>query len=93
MGLLRELRDRVRHRNDPYRCEEAVELVTEYLEGAMSPVEAERFERHLRACDACVRYVAQVERTADTLGHVHPAPPSEGTRAALLDAFRDFRRE
>lgn len=93
MGLLGELRGRWWHRRDPYRCQEAVELVTDYLEGAMSPSERERFERHLRACDACIRYVDQVRHTADVLGHVHPEAPTGTTRSALLDTFRDFHRE
>jgi hypothetical protein len=90
MRLLGELRDRFRHRRDPYPCREAVELVTEYLEAAMTPYERERFERHLRACAPCTRYVEQVRLTADTLGRVHPEPPAAATQAALLAAFRDF---
>jgi hypothetical protein len=93
MGALSELRARLRHRRDSLRCDEAVELVTEYLEDAMQPALRERFERHLRACGPCVRYVDQVRRTVDVLGHVHPEPPTGPTREALLDAFRDFRRE
>jgi anti-sigma factor RsiW len=92
MRLLGELRDRFRHRHDPYPCREAVELVTEYLEGAMTPFERERFERHLSTCGPCTRYVEQVRRTADVLGRVHPEPPTEATQAALLGVFRDFHR-
>jgi anti-sigma factor RsiW len=93
MGVLREFRDRIRHRRDPYRCQEAVELVTDYLEGAMSPVEVERFERHLHRCADCVRYVEQVQRTVDALGQLHPPPPAGATQVALLDAFRNFHRD
>jgi anti-sigma factor RsiW len=91
--LLAALRDRWRHRHDPYPCQHAVELVTDYLEGALDTDETTRFEQHLNACPPCVRYVAQVRATASTLGHVEPPAPDASTRTALIDAFRDFRRE
>lgn len=90
VGAFRELFDRIRHRDDPYPCRQAVELVTDYLEGAMPPPDAAAFERHLRGCDDCVRYLEQVRLTVDTLGRVHPAPPEGRTRAALLATFKDF---
>lgn len=91
--VLRTLRDRLAHRRDPYPCHTAVELVTDYLEGAMTPEERARFEYHLGRCDDCTRYVEQVRRTADSLGRVQAEVPDPATKAALLDAFRDFRRD
>lgn len=90
--LVRELRRRRIHWRDPHRCRHAVELVTDYLEGAMTPEERARFERHLRTCPSCVRYVDQVRHTIDVMGRVHPHPPAGATREALLSAFRDFPR-
>lgn len=87
-----ELRRRRVHRRDPHRCRHAVELVTDYVEGAMDPDELVRFERHLRACPACVRYVEQVRHTVDVLGRVHADPPAGAIRDALVIAFGDFRR-
>jgi anti-sigma factor RsiW len=69
-----------------------VELVTDYLEEAMPARDRRRFERHLRNCPGCTRYVHQVRLTADALGHVHPEPPTGPTRDALVQAFKDFRR-
>ncbi len=74
-------------------CQEIVELVTEYLEGALSPAAHERFERHLRTCADCVAYVEQTRRAAAALGHVAPQPPDDTTKAALLEAFRNFHRD
>jgi len=91
--LFSELRDRLRHRGDTLTCQEIVELVTDHLEGALVPPVSERFERHLRTCPDCVAYVEQTRQAAATLGHVAPEPPGEATRAALLDAFRDFHRD
>jgi hypothetical protein len=88
-----ELTARFRHRGDDLACRQAVELVTDYLEGALAPAELARFERHLRTCGPCVRYVEQVRRTADVLGHVHPSPPRGETREALVEAFRSLRND
>ena len=32
-------------------CQELVELVSDYLEGALSPEDRRRFEEHLAGCD------------------------------------------
>lgn len=91
VGLFDELRQRFRHRNDTLVCRDVVELVTEYLEGAMSADDRRAFEHHLSRCADCTAYVEQCRRTVDVLGRVQPEPPDDATRAALLDAFRDFR--
>lgn len=93
MRPFEEIKLRIRHLRDPLTCREAVEIVTDYLEGAMQPSERERFERHLRACPDCVTYVDQVRTTAEVLGRVAPAPPAGATRDALIATFREFRRE
>jgi anti-sigma factor RsiW len=71
-------------------CQELVELVTDYLEGALSEEETRRFDEHLGLCDACVVYVAQMRTTIALTGHA-AAPLDEGTEAALLHAFRDWK--
>ncbi len=87
-----ELRARLRHRGDTLTCQATVELVTDYLEEALDSTQRARFERHLRTCPDCVAYVEQTRRAAAVLGRVEPEPPTGPTRAALLDAFRDFHR-
>lgn len=82
---------RLRHRGDDLVCRDAVELVTEYLEDAMSATERRRFERHLAVCPHCTAYVEQTKLAAQVLGAVKPEPPSGETRAALIEAFRTFR--
>lgn len=86
-----DLLGRFRHRGDTLVCRDVVELVTDYLEGSMSPADRRAFEHHLSLCADCTAYVEQSRRTIDTLGHVQPEPPDEATRNALLDAFRDFK--
>jgi len=38
-------------------CHEVVEIVTDYLEGALTPDVEERVEAHLALCDGCARYL------------------------------------
>lgn len=70
-------------------CNELVELVTDYLDGAMPPAERARFEAHLAECDGCVTYVERIKKVI-ALASQHPAlPPVEpAVRDRLLQAFR-----
>ena len=51
-------------------CQEFVELVTEYLEGAMSPSERVRFAAHIDHCDGCAEYLVQFRETITVVGHL-----------------------
>jgi anti-sigma factor RsiW len=73
-------------------CQELVELVTDYLEGALPPEEAARFEEHLAPCDGCRNYVEQMEQTIRLVGSLSPASLSPEAERALLLAFRDWKR-
>jgi predicted anti-sigma-YlaC factor YlaD len=73
-------------------CQEVVELVTDYLEGALSSAETARVEQHLNACAGCRTYLDQVRHTIRVVralgdGGLEPAVPDE-----LLSAFRGWRR-
>ena len=46
-------------------CNEVVELVTEYLSGAMAPEERVRMEQHLLACPPCTTHLGQVRTTLE----------------------------
>lgn len=76
-------------------CRELVELVTDYLDGAMSQSERARFEEHLDMCEGCREHLDQV-RTTLTVLDVMPETEAEAGDVPgmdkLLDAFRDFRR-
>ena len=42
-------------------CQQAVELVTDYLEGALSRRVRRRFEGHLKVCPNCAAYLEQID--------------------------------
>jgi anti-sigma factor RsiW len=73
-------------------CQELVELVTDYFDGAMTPDEAALFEQHLNFCDGCDWYVEQMRATIATVGRVQDAELPAPMRDRLLAAFRDRTR-
>ena len=71
-------------------CQEVVELVTDYLEGAMPPEEVARFEHHLSLCEGCIFYVEQIRMTIEAVGRIREEDIPPETRDELVAAFRDF---
>jgi anti-sigma factor RsiW len=72
-------------------CREVVELVTDYLEGALPRRERRRVERHLAGCENCSRYLEQFRTTIATVGRLPEESLAPEVRAELLDAFRAWR--
>jgi len=73
-------------------CQEVVELVTDYLEQALSADEAAVFEQHLNFCDGCDWYVDQMRTTIATVGRIEEEDVPPAMCDKLLAAFRDRRR-
>jgi anti-sigma factor RsiW len=74
------------------RCRELVELVTHYLEGALTAHDTARFEAHIAGCVWCTRYVEQMRMTIVTVGRLEGESISPAAREALLAAFSEWRR-
>jgi anti-sigma factor RsiW len=72
-------------------CEELVELVTDYFDGALAPAERARFEAHVASCPGCERHLAQM-RTTIALAAASRAVEDDPDVTALLAAFRDYKR-
>jgi len=79
-----------RNRAIDLTCRELVELVTGYLEGALSDAERARFEAHVAACEGCDRHVEQIRATVGLTQRTR-ALERRPEIAALLEAFRDYR--
>jgi anti-sigma factor RsiW len=73
-------------------CKEVVELVSDYLEGALPPAEVARFEAHVLMCDGCSAYLQQMRETVRLVGELPEESVPASTWNALLDAFRDWRQ-
>lgn len=55
-------------------CRELVELVTDYLEGALNPDAQREFVAHLAECEDCLRYLAQIRQTVRLLATLEASP-------------------
>jgi anti-sigma factor RsiW len=71
-------------------CQELVELVTEYLEGALTGAELQRFEHHLAACGKCTQYLKQLRATIAATGTLTLDDLTAEMEAALLQEFRGW---
>jgi len=74
-------------------CREMVELVTAYIEGALSLGDRMRFENHLTACDGCTMYLDQMRRTIELTGTLRVDDVSPEALAKFVHVFRDWQSE
>ena len=73
-------------------CQEVVELVTDYLEGTLTPDETTLFEQHLNFCGGCVWYLEQMQATIATVGRLREVDIPVEARERLLVTFRNWKR-
>lgn len=78
---------------DEIVCQQAVELVTEYLEGALPRRDRRRFERHLTGCPNCTEYLAQIRATIKIIGRITPDDLSPQMRADFIDLYRRWKQD
>lgn len=74
-------------------CQELVELVTDYFEGALSRRDRKRFERHIAGCDACTAYLEQIKLTISASGRLTEESLEPQVRDELLEAFRGWKQQ
>jgi anti-sigma factor RsiW len=72
-------------------CRELVELVSDYLEGALPADDRARFEAHIAGCDHCAAYLRQMRETVALMGTLPADELSFEVEAELRVAFRDWR--
>lgn len=74
-------------------CQEAIGLMTDYLEGRLSRRSRRRFEKHMAGCPNCSEYLEQMRRTIEAAGRVQPADLEPEAREDLIELFRRYRDE
>jgi anti-sigma factor RsiW len=72
-------------------CREVVELLSDYLDGALHPLERARVAAHLRACPECTAYLAQLRTTIGALGRLREQDIPQPILARLVAAFHGWR--
>jgi predicted anti-sigma-YlaC factor YlaD len=74
--------------DDEVTCQQFVELITDYFEGALAGRTLSHVEEHLVVCDWCVTYLEQMQATIALLATLEDGPvlePSDALLAALAD--------
>jgi len=82
-----------RRRRQDLVCRDAVELVTDYLEGALSPRDRARLDAHLAVCPHCSEYLAQMRRTLDALGRIEADELEPHVADELVALYRRWQSE
>ena len=72
-------------------CRQAVDLMTDYLEGALGERDRARLEAHLSDCPHCREYLAQLRVTIDALGQAEPDDLPPEALDELVDLYRRWR--
>ena len=72
-------------------CAQVVEIVTAYLDDALSAADRERVEEHLVFCDGCDRYLEQMRETVAATGRLDLGRLPAELEERLLEAFRGWR--
>jgi anti-sigma factor RsiW len=71
-------------------CRQAVELVTDYLEGTLSPAQRRRFEAHVASCPDCPEYVAQMRAIIALTGSITPDDLTPRIRSELISLYHQW---
>ena len=78
-------------RGSEFVCQEMVELITDYLEGAQLALARRRFEAHLAGCQHCTEYLDQMRATIRITGRLRTedlTPEMHEEFAALYERWR-----
>jgi anti-sigma factor RsiW len=82
---------RLRRRPPEIICQQWVEMVTDYLEGALPFELQQAADRHLAACPHCREYLEQMRRTIAVSGHLSDEEVPDDVVDALARAFTEFQ--
>jgi anti-sigma factor RsiW len=77
----------------PLVCQQAVELMSDYLDGSLSRRQRRRLTAHLALCDACTAYLEQLRVTILASGVVSVDELDPEVLETLTDLFERFRDE
>jgi anti-sigma factor RsiW len=69
-------------------CQQVVEMVTAYLDDALSRSDRRRLEKHLSGCPLCTEYLAQIRETIRLAGRLEPEDLSPEMRSDLTEVYR-----
>ena len=71
-------------------CQQAVELVTGYLEGMLARAGRRRFEAHLAGCPHCPEYLTQMRKTIELTGSFPPDDLTPRVQDEVIAIYRQW---
>jgi anti-sigma factor RsiW len=74
-------------------CRQAVALMSDYIDGHLTPADAKRLERHLARCPHCTEYLAQLRVTIDALGRATPDALDDNALDEFVILYRQWRAD
>jgi anti-sigma factor RsiW len=74
-------------------CQQAVELVTDYLEATLPAAGRRRFERHLADCPHCTEYLAQMRATIELAGRITPDDLTPQMQDDFIALYRQWQAD
>ena len=81
------------HRERELVCQQAVELVTDYIEGSLTSADRRRFEAHLSSCPHCTAYLAQMRSTIELTGRLRSEELPSEVRKELVALYSQWRTD
>jgi anti-sigma factor RsiW len=74
-------------------CQQVVELMSDYIEGALTRSQHRRLEAHLAGCEHCSEYLEQMRTTIRLTGRLRTDDLTPQMRAELTALYERWRSE
>ena len=74
-------------------CRQAVELMSDYVDGTLGERDRARLEAHLAGCPHCTEYLAQIRDVITAAGRVEPDDLPPRALDELVTLYRRWRQD
>jgi hypothetical protein len=71
-------------------CNELVEKVTDYLDGALPQEDQVRWQQHVAVCVGCVGHLDEVDTMLGLMSSIEPEPIDCGLEDNLVSIYRQW---
>jgi anti-sigma factor RsiW len=71
-------------------CHDVIQIISDYIEGALSAEDRRRVEEHLAICEGCTTYLEQMAETIRLTGMLRQEQIPDDQKQRLLEAFRTW---
>jgi anti-sigma factor RsiW len=79
-------------KNPPATCRDVIALLSDYIEGELSPGDAAALERHMVDCPPCERFLRSLETSVEWTRRLDNAEVPVEVPTEVMDRLRDFLR-